>query len=193
MPRRHILSARQRSALLDLPTDETSLLQALHPGRRRSDPYRPATPLREPDRLRAATLRAAVSRPDAGTGRGDPAGGIHLPRCRAQVGLNKGEAHHALKDALRIGRKGEIRNHTTEGHHDHHRHPTHQILILIVARSHPDRRATARMGAHPAHQRIPMAKGRRRLGCHFALSRNRPLVLCVPMRHMKKFLITFVI
>ena len=27
MPRRHILSARQRSALLDLPTDEASLLR----------------------------------------------------------------------------------------------------------------------------------------------------------------------
>lgn len=28
---------------------------------------------------------------------------------RAQIGLNKGEAHHALKNALRIGRQGEIR------------------------------------------------------------------------------------
>ena len=28
---------------------------------------------------------------------------------RANVGLNKGEAHHALKNALRIGRQGEIR------------------------------------------------------------------------------------
>lgn len=26
---------------------------------------------------------------------------------RAQIGLNKGEAHHALKNALRIGRQGE--------------------------------------------------------------------------------------
>ena len=36
---------------------------------------------------------------------------------RAQVGLNKGEAHHALKNALRIGRHGEIRDRTTEGQH----------------------------------------------------------------------------
>jgi TnpA family transposase len=36
---------------------------------------------------------------------------------RAQIGLNKGEAHHALKGALRIGRQGEIRDRTTEGQH----------------------------------------------------------------------------
>lgn len=36
---------------------------------------------------------------------------------RAQVGLNKVEAHHALKNALRIGRQGEIRDRTTEGQH----------------------------------------------------------------------------
>lgn len=36
---------------------------------------------------------------------------------RAQVGLNKGEAHHALKNALRVGRQGEIRDRTTEGQH----------------------------------------------------------------------------
>lgn len=36
---------------------------------------------------------------------------------RAQVGLNKGESHHALKNALRIGRQGEIRDRTTEGQH----------------------------------------------------------------------------
>ncbi|WP_426575619.1 Tn3 family transposase [Xenorhabdus stockiae] len=36
---------------------------------------------------------------------------------RAQVGLNKGESHHALKDALRIGRQGEIRDRSTEGQH----------------------------------------------------------------------------
>ncbi|WVX49881.1 Tn3 family transposase ISRsp12 [Roseobacter fucihabitans] len=29
---------------------------------------------------------------------------------RAQIGLNKGESHHALKNALRIGRQGEIRD-----------------------------------------------------------------------------------
>ncbi len=36
---------------------------------------------------------------------------------RAQIGLNKGEAHHALKNALRIGRQGEIRDRTTERQH----------------------------------------------------------------------------
>ncbi len=39
-----------------------------------------------------------------------------MPR-RAQIGLNKGEAHHALKNALRIGRQGEIRDRTSEGQH----------------------------------------------------------------------------
>lgn len=36
---------------------------------------------------------------------------------RAQAGLNKGESHHALKNALRVGRQGEIRDRTTEGQH----------------------------------------------------------------------------
>jgi hypothetical protein len=36
---------------------------------------------------------------------------------RAQIGLNKGEANHALKNALRIGRQGEIRDRTAEGQH----------------------------------------------------------------------------
>lgn len=36
---------------------------------------------------------------------------------RANIGLNKGEAHHALKNALRIGRQGEVRDRTTEGQH----------------------------------------------------------------------------
>ena len=36
---------------------------------------------------------------------------------RAQIGLNKGEAHHALKNALRIGRQGEICDRTSEGQH----------------------------------------------------------------------------
>ncbi|MFS8184140.1 Tn3 family transposase [Pseudovibrio denitrificans] len=38
-------------------------------------------------------------------------------QCRALIGLNKGEAHHALKNALRIGRQGEIRDRTAEGQH----------------------------------------------------------------------------
>ncbi len=36
---------------------------------------------------------------------------------RAQIGLDKGEAHHALKNALRIGRQGEIRDRSAEGQH----------------------------------------------------------------------------
>ena len=36
---------------------------------------------------------------------------------RAQIGLNKGEAHHSLKNALRIGRQGEIRDRTSECQH----------------------------------------------------------------------------
>lgn len=36
---------------------------------------------------------------------------------RANIGLNKGESHHALKNALRIGRQGEIRDRTTESQH----------------------------------------------------------------------------
>ena len=36
---------------------------------------------------------------------------------RTQLGLNKGESHHALKNALRIGRHGEIRDRTTKGQH----------------------------------------------------------------------------
>lgn len=36
---------------------------------------------------------------------------------RAQIGLNKGEAHHAVKNALCIGRQGEIRGQTVKGQH----------------------------------------------------------------------------
>ena len=36
---------------------------------------------------------------------------------RAQLGLNKGEAHHALKRAIALGRRGEISDRTTEGQH----------------------------------------------------------------------------
>lgn len=34
---------------------------------------------------------------------------------RANTGLNKGEAHHAPENALRIGRQGEIRDRFSEG------------------------------------------------------------------------------
>ena len=36
---------------------------------------------------------------------------------RAQMGLNKGEAHHALKRAISFNRRGEIRDRTSEGQH----------------------------------------------------------------------------
>ena len=41
---------------------------------------------------------------------------IDLQR-RAQMGLNKGEAHHALKRALNFNRRGEITDHTSENQH----------------------------------------------------------------------------
>ena len=36
---------------------------------------------------------------------------------RTQIGLNKGEAHHALKQAISFHRRGEIRDRTSEGQH----------------------------------------------------------------------------
>ena len=38
-------------------------------------------------------------------------------RRRAQVGLNKGEAHHALKRAINFHQCGELRDRTAEGQH----------------------------------------------------------------------------
>ena len=49
---------------------------------------------------------------------------------RAQLGLNKGESHHALKNALRIGRQGEIRDRTSEG--QHYRMAGLNLLAAIV-------------------------------------------------------------
>lgn len=49
---------------------------------------------------------------------------------RVQIGLNKGEAHHALKNALRIGRQGEIRDRTSEG--QHYRMAGLNLLAAIV-------------------------------------------------------------
>lgn len=37
---------------------------------------------------------------------------------RTQIGLNKGEAHHALKNALRIGHQGEIRGRSSRAQDD---------------------------------------------------------------------------
>jgi len=38
-------------------------------------------------------------------------------RRRTQVGLNKGEAHHALKRAINFHQRGELRDRTGEGQH----------------------------------------------------------------------------
>ena len=113
---------------------------------------------------------------------------------RAQLGLNKGESHHALKNALRIGRQGEIRDRTTEG--QHYRIVGLNLLATIVIywndnpigpsrREAQTRRATCavraarahlatRMGAHPPDWGIQVAKAilTRPLRHHFALFRN---------------------
>ena len=49
---------------------------------------------------------------------------------RANTGLNKGEAHHALENALRIGRQGEIRDRSSEG--QHYRMAGLNLLAAIV-------------------------------------------------------------
>ena len=38
-------------------------------------------------------------------------------RRRAKIGLNKGEAHHALKRAINFHQRGELRDRTEEGQH----------------------------------------------------------------------------
>src|SRR3546814_2383464 len=58
---------------------------------------------------------------------------------RARIGLNKGEAHHALKNALRIGRQGEIRDRTTEG--QHYRMAGLNLLSAIVIYWNRDRKS----------------------------------------------------
>ena len=49
---------------------------------------------------------------------------------RAQMGLNKGEAHHALKRAISLGRRGEIRDRSSEG--QHHRMAGLNLLAAAV-------------------------------------------------------------
>lgn len=49
---------------------------------------------------------------------------------RAQLGLNKGEAHHALKRAINFNRRGEIRDRTAEG--QHHRMAALNLLTAII-------------------------------------------------------------
>ena len=51
-------------------------------------------------------------------------------RRRAHIGLNKGESHHALKNALRIGRQGEVRDRSSEG--QHYRMAGLNLLAAIV-------------------------------------------------------------
>ena len=114
---------------------------------------------------------------------------------RANTGLNKGEAHHALKNALRIGRQGEIRDRSSEGQHyrmaglnpaRRHRHlleyrPARRSGQTAETRR-PDGRARAPgphltpwMGPHPAHRRIPVAKAPiAALAYHSAPYQSRP-------------------
>ncbi len=49
---------------------------------------------------------------------------------RTRMGLNKGEAHHALKRAISLGRRGEIRDHSSEG--QHHRMAGLNLLAAAV-------------------------------------------------------------
>ena len=50
---------------------------------------------------------------------------------RAQMGLNKGEAHHALKRALNFNRRGEITDQTSENQHLHMLHLNLLAAIII--------------------------------------------------------------
>lgn len=49
---------------------------------------------------------------------------------RTQMGLNKGEARHALKRAISFNRRGEIRDRTSEG--QHHRIAGLNLLAAII-------------------------------------------------------------
>ena len=71
-------------------------------------------------RIRANTiLLSPFVKSDGLNGRSSSSTGCWTSTCSTgpMAGLNKGEAHHALKNALRIGRQGEIRDRTTEGQH----------------------------------------------------------------------------
>ena len=113
---------------------------------------------------------------------------------RAQLDLNKGESHHALKNALRIGRQGESRDRTTEGRH--YRTAGLNLLAAIVIYWNTVRLGEAvarrrraglpvpsellrthlasRLGAHPPDRGIQVAKAilTSRSECHFALFRK---------------------
>ena len=101
-------------------------------------------------------------------------------RRRVQVGLNKSEAHHALKRAINFHQRGELRDRTGEG--QHYRVAGLNLLAAIIiylehgeARRHRLRKAqgrarepgrvpgpclAARLGAHQPDRRIPLASHR---------------------------------
>jgi hypothetical protein len=112
---------------------------------------------------------------------------------RAQIGLNKGEAHHALKNALRIGRQGNSRSHDRGQHYRIAGLNLLTAAIIYWNTVHLGHAVTERrnegldvppeflpphipigLGAHSTDWRISLAQGTESLGCHFALSRNRP-------------------
>ncbi|SEJ80349.1 Transposase and inactivated derivatives, TnpA family [Sinorhizobium meliloti] len=72
---------------------------------------------------------------------------------RARIGLNKGEAHHAFKKALRIGRQGEIRDRTTEG--QHYRIAGPNLLTAIVIYWNSVHRGHAIIGRQQAGLDVP--------------------------------------
>ena len=101
-------------------------------------------------------------------------------QCRANTGLNKGEAHHALKNALRIGRQGRNPRPLERGpalpngraqpacrpRHPLEYRPSRRSVQTAETRR-PDGRARAPgpqltpwVGPHPGHLRIPVAKVR---------------------------------
>ena len=85
-------------------------------------------------------LDAGLDRVDSGRGQDRTLRGMASVECaidgspygqrRANTGLNKGKAHHALKNALRIGRQGEIRDRSSEG--QHYRMAGLNLLAAIV-------------------------------------------------------------
>lgn len=77
-----------------------------------------------PSRLTAQLRESAWKKPNKTSPKPAPALKPAAPELRRMIAfflfpppLNKEEAHHALKGALRIGRQGEIRDRTTEGQH----------------------------------------------------------------------------
>jgi len=114
---------------------------------------------------------------------------------RAGPGLNRGEAHHALKSALRTGRQGEIRDRTSGARHFRIAGPDLLTAIIIYRNTEKPGHAVRereranldapsdllthvppRLGPHPVHRRIPLARNcaQKRLEFHFTPSRNRP-------------------